>query len=65
MDLVNTYLASGDFPNVIKTEEIEQSMGKENVEELKKMYASNNTYQCFLRRIKKNLKLVISLDNSS
>ena len=65
MDLVNTFLASGDFPDVIKTEEIEQSMGKDAVEELKKVYTSNNTYECFLRRIKENLKVVVSLNHSS
>ena len=65
MDIINTYLASGDFPGVIKTEEIEQILGNEGVEELKKNSASNSTYSCFLEKVKSNLRLVISLDESS
>lgn len=40
-------------------------MGKDAIEELKKSFSSNNTYECFLRRIKDNLKVVISLNHSS
>lgn len=65
LDLINTFLASGDFPGVIKEDDIEQSIGKEGVEELKRESISNKLYEGFLARIRRNLRVVISLDHTS
>jgi len=65
LDLVNTFLSSGDLQGLIKAEEIEQLLGKEGVEELMKKFIGNTVLDSFVMRIRLNLRIVVSLDHSS
>lgn len=65
LDLVNTFLSSGDVQGLIKSEEIEQMLGKDGVDELMKKQVGNTVLDSFILRVKENLRLVISLDHSA
>ena len=65
LDLVNTFLSSGDLQGLIKSEEIEQLLGKDGVEELMKKFIGNTVLDSFVMRIRQNLRIVVSLDHSS
>lgn len=65
LDLINTFLSSGDVQGMIKQEEIEQLLGKEGVEELMKNNLGTNVLDSFVLRVRQNLRIVVSLDSSS
>ena len=65
LDLVNTFLSSGDLQGLIKGEEIEQLLGKDGVEELMKKYIGNTVIDSFVMRVRDNLRICVSLDHSS
>lgn len=65
LDLINTFLSSGDVQGMIKQEEIEQLLGKEGVEELMKNNLGTNVLDSFVLRVRQNLRIVVSLDCSS
>jgi dynein heavy chain 2 len=65
LDLVNTFLSSGDVQGMIKQEEIEQLLGKDGVEELMKNNLGNNVLDAFVNRVRSNLRIVVSLDCTS
>lgn len=65
LDLVNTFLSSGDVQGIIKQEEIEQILGKEGIEELMKTHLGNTALDAFVNRVRANMRIVISLDSSS
>jgi dynein heavy chain 2 len=61
LELLNSLLMSGEVPGLIGPEEIDRIV--ENPEELKREAIGNaSLYDCFCERIKKNLRVVFSLD---
>ena len=65
MDQLNSFLSSKDIPGLFKSEEIETTLGQGPAEDLKKEFMKGTIYECFQMRVSKNLKIIISLDNSS
>lgn len=60
LETVNSLLASGEIPGLFAQDEIERMFP--NPEEVKNEYYGKTLYEAFLERVRKNLKIILSMD---
>jgi dynein heavy chain 2 len=61
MEDINSLLASNQVQGLFRQEEVESAL-KDQINELRDEFFGESVYECFLLRIKKNLRAVFSLD---
>lgn len=63
LETVNSIIASGELPGLFAHEEIERLFP--NSEDIRNEYYGRSLYEAFIERCRKNLKIVLSMDNSN
>lgn len=65
LELLNSLIASGEVPGLFTPEEVEQLFSSSGIgDEIRRENYGKSLYECFLMRLKFNLRIVLSLDHS-
>jgi len=63
LEYVNSLISAGESPGLYSPEELEPILSTLH-DELRNQYEVKTTFELFVRRVQKNLSIVVSLDNS-